>query len=267
MNKKIIDQISQISKDLRLPAFGKHMQVAIAEGLKQQASYEQVILSILTWEMEERDVNREKVRLRNASFPQLKYLQDLDRDELPDDGKSKLPSLETLEFIKEGSNIILGGSPGTGKSHIAIGLGIKACMAGHSVMFTQVAKLLTQIRESHSTRTLRNLESKFEKYDLVICDELGYISFDKQGSEMLFNHLSLRSGIKSTIITSNQSFDKWQDTFGKDTVLTAALLDRLTHKAYLVNMNGKSYRMKETKKMIDSKKAAKPQQRSEILLS
>jgi DNA replication protein DnaC len=266
MNKKIIDQISQISKALRLPAFGRHMQVAITEGLVQNASYEQVILSILTREMEERDINREKVRLRKAGFPQLKYLQDLDREELPADGKSKLASLETLEFIKEGANIILGGSPGTGKSHIAIGLGIRACMAGHSVLFTKVAKLLTQIRESHSSRTLRTLESKFEKYDLVICDELGYISFDKQGSEMLFNHLSLRSGIKSTIITSNQSFDKWQDTFGKDTVLTAALLDRLTHKAYLVNMNGKSYRMKETKKMIDSKKTAKAQ-RPEILLS
>ena len=132
-------------------------------------------------------------------------------------------------------------------------------MQGYSVMFTQVSKLLTQIRECHSARTLRILESRFEKYDLVICDELGYISFDKQGAEMLFNHLSLRSGIKSTIITSNQSFDKWQDIFGKDTVLTAALLDRLTHKAYLVNMNGKSYRMKETKKMIKPRSAAKLQ--------
>ena len=147
----------------------------------------------------------------------------------------------------------------TGKTHIAIGLGIKACMQGYSVMFTQVSKLLTQIRECHSSRTLRILESRFEKYDLVICDELGYISFDKQGAEMLFNHLSLRSGIKSTIITSNQSFDKWQDIFGKDTILTAALLDRLTHKAYLVNMNGKSYRMKETKKMIKSGSGAKLQ--------
>lgn len=126
-------------------------------------------------------------------------------------------------------------------------------MEGRSVLFTQVAKLLTQIRECHSSRTLRTLESKFEKYDLVICDELGYISFDKQGAEMLFNHLSLRSGLKSTIITSNQSFDKWQHIFGKDTILTAALLDRLTHKAHLVNMNGKSYRMKETKKMIGPK--------------
>jgi DNA replication protein DnaC len=253
MNKKIIDQITQISKDLKLPSFNKHLQTAITEGIKQNASHEEVILSILTKEVEQRNINREKARLRYASFPQLKYLQDLDRDELPEDGKSKLPELETLDFIKQGQNIILGGSPGTGKTHIAVGLGIKACMEGRSVMFTQVAKLLTQIRECHSSKTLRTLENRFEKYDLVICDELGYISFDKQGAEMLFNHLSLRSGIKSTILTSNQSFDKWQHIFGKDTILTAALLDRLTHKAHLVNMNGKSYRMKETKKMIGSK--------------
>ena len=150
--------------------------------------------------------------------------------------------------------MILGGSPGTGKTHIAIGLGIKACQQGYNVMFTTVSKLLTQIRENYSNRTLRSLELKFEKYDLVICDEFGYISFDKQGAEMLFNHLSLRTGIKSTIITSNLSFEKWNDIFGKDTVLTAALLDRLTHKAYLVNMNGSSYRMKETKKIQDSLK-------------
>ncbi len=166
----------------------------------------------------------------------------------------KLPVLETLDFIAAGQNIILGGSPGTGKTHIAIGLGIKACQAGHTVLFTTVSRLLTQIRESHSSRSLRTLELKFEKYDLVICDEFGYISFDKPGAEMLFNHLSLRTGIKSTIITSNLAFDKWNDVFGNDTVLTAALLDRLTHKAHLVNMNGKSFRMKETKKLQQSRK-------------
>lgn len=256
MNKKIMEQISQISMELRLPSFRKNMETVLADGLKQNDSYEKVVLSLLSKELEQRHINREKVRLRSAGFPQLKYLQDLDRVELPEDGRNTLPELETLAFIKEGQNIILGGSPGTGKSHIAIGLGIKACMEGYSVMFTQVSKLLTQIRECHSSRTLRTLESRFEKYDLVICDELGYISFDKQGAEMLFNHLSLRSGIKSTIITSNQSFDKWQDIFGKDTILTAALLDRLTHKAHLVNMNGKSFRMKETKKMIEPRKKA-----------
>ncbi len=254
MNKKIMDQINQVSLDLRLAAFRNDIKDIITEAVQQSASYEQVILDLLKAEQQVRLINRKKVQMRNAAFPQLKYLQDINRPDLPADAAAKLPVLETLDFITTGSNIILGGSPGTGKTHIAIGLGIKACQQGYNVMFTTVSKLLTQIRENHSNRTLRSLELKFEKYDLVICDEFGYISFDKQGSEMLFNHLSLRTGIKSTIITSNLSFDKWNDIFGKDTVLTAALLDRLTHKAYLVNMNGPSYRMKETRKIQDALK-------------
>lgn len=253
MNKKMMDQINQASLDLRLPAFRKDLETVLAQAVKQGTSYEQLILELLQSEQELRLINRKKVQMRNAAFPQLKYLQDLSRPDLPGDAMAKLPTLETLNFITAGQNVILGGSPGTGKTHVAIGLGIKACEQGYTVMFTTVSKLLTQIRESHSSRTLRSLELKFEKYDLVICDEFGYISFDKQGSEMLFNHLSLRTGIKSTIITSNLSFEKWNDIFGKDTVLTAALLDRLTHKAHLVNMNGKSYRMKETKKLLDPK--------------
>lgn len=252
MNKKIADQINQISLDLRLPALRKDLKEIIEDAVKQNDSFEQVILNVLKAEQQLRQINRKKVQMRNAAFPQLKHLQDIKRSDLPVDAIAKLPILETLDFISTGQNVILGGSPGTGKTHIAIGLGIKACQQGYNVMFTTVSKLLTQIRENHSSRTLRSLELKFEKYDLVICDEFGYISFDKQGSEMLFNHLSLRTGIKSTIITSNLSFDKWNDIFGKDTVLTAALLDRLTHKAYLVNMNGQSYRMKETQKIQDS---------------
>jgi len=197
-------------------------------------------------------INRRKAQLRNAGFPQLKYIQDLVRTELAADAVTQLPLLETLDFIEVGQNVILGGSPGTGKTHIAIGLGIKACQQGKSVLFTSIPKMLTQIRECHSSRTLRALELKFEKYDLVICDELGYISFDKPGAEMLFNHISLRTGIKSRIITSNKSFYKWHEIFGMDTVLTAALLDRLTHKSFLVNINGKSY-WKETKSMMGSK--------------
>ena len=254
MNKKIMDQIAKASLDLRLAAFRNELERIVNQAVTESASYEQVILDLLKAEQEVRLINRKKVQMRNAAFPQLKYLQDLNRAELPADAQNKLPELETLDFIANSQNVILGGSPGTGKSHLAIGLGIKACEQGYTVMFTTVSKLLTQIRESHSSRTLRMLELRFEKYDLVICDEFGYISFDKQGSEMLFNHLSLRTGIKSTLITSNLSFEKWNDIFGKDTVLTAALLDRLTHKAYLVNMNGQSYRMKETKRLQDSQK-------------
>ena len=199
-------------------------------------------------EYEMRLENRKKAQIRQAGFPAKMYLYDLKRDFLPADANKKLPLLERLDFISAGQNIVLAGNPGTGKTHIAVGLGLKACMQGYKVFFTTIHKLLTQLRESHSQRTMRQMESRFEKYDLVICDEFGYVSFDKNGAELLFNHLSLRAGRKSTIITTNLGFDRWDEIFG-DAVLTAALVDRLTHKAYLVNMNGESYRLKETREM------------------
>ena len=250
MHKQTMAQIHELSLKLRLPAFRTDIDTVCRQAVKDSLPIEEVLLTLLRSEEELRSVNRKKAQMRAAGFPQLKHLQDLQRSELPEDARQKLPELETLDFIADGRGIVLGGSPGTGKTHLAIGLGIKAIQEGHSVFFTTVSRLLTQIRECHNQRTLRGLELKFEKYDLVICDEFGYISFDKPGAEMLFNHLSLRTGIKSTIITSNTSFDKWHEFFGKEAVLTAALLDRLTHKAHLVNMNGNSYRMKETKNIL-----------------
>jgi DNA replication protein DnaC len=160
-----------------------------------------------------------------------------------------LKVLKSLDFIEQGQNVILAGSPGTGKTHLGIALGIKACLAGYKVLFVTVPLLINQLKESRSQRILSRTEGKFEKYDLVIADELGYISFDKEGSELLFTHLSLRAGRKSTIITTNLSFDRWEEIFG-DAVMTAAMIDRLTHKSYLLNMNGNSYRLKETKEWL-----------------
>ncbi|GAI21062.1 unnamed protein product, partial [marine sediment metagenome] len=165
------------------------------------------------------------------------------------DAKKKLKVLVSLDFIKNGQNVILAGSPGTGKSHIATGLGIKACLAGYKVMFATVPLLINRLKESRSEKTLQLFESRFEKYDLVIADELGYISFDREGSELLFTYLSLRAGRKSTIITTNLSFERWDEIF-IDSVMTAAMIDRLTHKSYMINMNGNSYRLKETKKWL-----------------
>lgn len=139
--------------------------------------------------------------------------------------------------------------PELAKTHLAIGIGIKACLAGYKVLFTTVPLLVNQLKESRSQKTLRAFENKFEKYDLVIADELGYISFDKEGAELLFTHLSLRAGRKSTLITTNLSFERWGEIF-QDPIMTAAMIDRLTYKAYIVNMNGNSYRLKETKRWI-----------------
>ena len=163
-----------------------------------------------------------------------------DTDALPTEARKALPNLETLDFIKEGRNLILYGNPGTGKTHLATALGIAACNAGYSVLFTSVPRLLTQIRECRNAMTLRALENKFERYDMVICDEFGYVSCDKAGAEMLFNHLSLRTDKKTTVITTNLAFNRWDEIIA-DKVLVTAMVDRLTHKAILLNMTGKSY--------------------------
>ena len=241
-------QIIQYSKDLKLPVFRRDFKELAQEAAKEHHDYENYLKNLMEKQYEERLENRKKAQIRQAGFPSKHYLNDLQRDFLPIDAKEKLPELERLDFIAKGQNIVLAGNPGTGKTHLAIGLGLKACMQDYKVLFTTTNKLLTQIRESHSQRTLRQIELRFEKYDLVICDEFGYVSFDKSGAELLFNHLSLRTGRKSTIITTNLGFDRWEEIFG-DPILTAALVDRLTHKAYLINMNGESFRLRETKQM------------------
>jgi DNA replication protein DnaC len=197
----------------------------------------------MTREYENRLIKRRKQRLKRADLPFIKNLEDIDKDALPDQAKEKLPDLATLKFIDQGRNLILAGNPGTGKTHIAISLAIKACQKDYSVFFTSVPKLITQIQEAKSDRTLRALQSRFEKYDLVVCDEFGYISFDKAAAELLFTHLSLRASRKSTIITTNLGFNRWNEIF-QDKVLTAAMVDRLIHNAIIVNMTGQSFRLK-----------------------
>lgn len=246
------DQILDCAKQLKLSAFRQSLQPTMQTAIKENWQYDQFLFEMLSIELEIRVENRRNAQIRKAGFPQLKYLEDIKRQDLPQDGALVLPELETLDFIKGAQNVVLAGSPGTGKTHIAIGLGIKACQRGYNVLFTSVPHLLTQIRECQSQKKLHKLEQQFEKYDLVICDEFGYISFNKDGAEALFNHISLRSGRKSTIITTNLAFDRWNEIF-VDPILACAMVDRLTHRAYLVNMFGNSFRTKETVELMKSR--------------
>jgi DNA replication protein DnaC len=247
--KETIEEIIKFSKELRLPATRRNIAEEIAEAERSNLSYENFLCGLLSKEYDLRMENGKKNRIRAANFPYKKYLEDLSIDDLPHDAKKNLKVLSSLDFVKNGQNVIFSGSPGTAKTHISIGLGIKAAMAGYKVMFATVPLLINRLKESRSERTLKTFESRFEKYDLVIADELGYISFDKEGSELLFTYLSLRAGRKSTIITTNLSFERWDEIF-IDSVMTAAMIDRLTHKSYMINMNGPSCRLKETKKLL-----------------
>lgn len=241
--------LEESAKELKISVIKDELEDFITLGIEQNWTYRTLLYHLLSKELELRTENKYKQRVRRAGFPELKYLQELVREELPKEGQLILPELETLDFIKEGRNIVFCGNPGTGKTHMSIALGIKACLEGYTVFFTSVPHLLTQIRECRSQKSLRQLEIRFQRYDMVICDEFGYVSCDKEGGELLFNHLSLRAGKKATIITTNLAFDRWGEIV-KDKVLVAAMVDRLTHKAHLVSMNGQSYRVKETEKML-----------------
>ena len=248
--QELNEQIESYCRELRLPAIRQSFAEGVREANKNSYSYEEFLYYLLQKQSDLRRENGRKNRIRLANFPSKKYVEDLVVEDLPEDARKKLKLLSSLDFIKTGRNIILAGNAGTGKTHIATGLGIKACLEGYKVFFTTVPLLVNQLKESRSAKALRTFESRFEKYDLVIADELGYISFDKEGSELLFTHLSLRAGRKSTIITTNLSFERWEEIFN-DPVMTAAMIDRLTHKSYIVNMNGNSYRLKETKKWLE----------------
>ena len=247
---KRTDKIKDFSKTLKLPYISRSIEEEIKEANKNNLSYEDFLLSLLENETDLRKANGIKSRIRLAKFPYKKYIEDLSLEDLPEDAKDKVKLFSSLDFIETGQNIILAGNPGTGKTHMAIGLGIKACNKGYKVLFTTIPLLVNELKECRSDRTLRAFENRFQKYDLIIADELGYISFDKEASELLFTYLSLRAGRKSTIITTNLSFERWDEIF-KDPVMTAAMIDRLTHKSYIVNMNGHSYRLKETQRWLN----------------
>jgi len=196
---------------------------------------------ILEKEVMQRSERSKAARIRNAGFPYKKHLDELDMDRIPEEARRRLPELMTLEFVAQGQNVVAYGNPGTGKTHMAIGLGIEAAKAGYSVKYYSVPSLVNRLKELRGAKNLMSIQKQFETVDLMILDELGYITFDREGGELLFTHLSMRTERKSTIITTNVTFDKWRAVFG-DPVLTTAIVDRVTHRSYVLNMVGTTYR-------------------------
>lgn len=250
-NSSFVYDIKNYAESLKLGVVKSDIEEALDDALNNNLTHEEFLYRLLQKEHDIRKYNLTQSRIRLANFPYKKYLEDIEINDLPKDARNKLKHLSSLKFIEQGQNVILSGNPGTGKTHMAIALGVKACLEGYKVLFTTVPLFITQLKELKSTRSLRTFQNKLVKYDLVILDEFGYISSDKEGAELLFTNISLRTGIKSTILTTNLSFDRWNEILG-DPVMTAALTDRLTHKSYVVNMNGNSYRLKETKEWLSS---------------
>lgn len=238
--------INQLAVQLKLPYIKNYHKELIHEAKHTKMSLEDFLQTFLEREYELRKNNGIQTRLRQSKFPYLKYLEDFDRNKYSKDFWYKFDELETLKFIDKKENIILIGTPGSGKTHYSIGLAIKAIMDGKSVLFVSVPNLVIELKEAMSQHQLNSYKRKFEKYDVVVLDELGYISFDKSGSEILFNLLSNRNDKGTVIITSNLTFDRWNEVFN-DTILTGALVDRLAHKAHILDISREtSHRFEDT---------------------
>ena len=247
--------IKENANFLLMPYIKNNYQLIIEEATNKELSYEEFLDELLQGEVDLRKQNSLDRRIRQAHFPNKITFADFKLDHLSIEIKQKIKELQTLKFIERNENIILVGNPGTGKSALSIALGMKACMEYKTVLFISVPLLLIEISEAMSNNQILNYKRKFEKYDLVILDELGYCSFSKQAGEVLFNLLSSRNEIGSIIITSNLTMDKWTEVF-KDTVLTGAIVDRLANKAHMIDMSGESYRIKQTKDWLTNNEKA-----------
>ena len=241
-----MNEIEKMAHILKLSYIKSSYKESISQAMDKQSSYEDFLKLILKSEVKTRETNGVNRRIRTEKYPYLKYLHDLKLDAFPLNISNQIRELQSLRFLEEGRNVILVGNPGVGKTHTAIGLGIAANMQSKNVLYITVPNLITELKESMTLNQLTNYKKRFITYDLVILDELGYIGFDKEGSELLFNLLSMRNETKSIIITTNLSFNRWEEIFG-DPTLTAAMVDRIAHKATVINIKGDSYRIKETK--------------------
>ncbi|MEG1502438.1 MAG: IS21-like element helper ATPase IstB [Anaerovoracaceae bacterium] len=238
--------IKSLATELKLSYIRENSELLVAEANHLKLGYEEFLLLFLERESLRRKENGVARRLRDAKFASKKFMEDFDKNKYSLDLQEKFEVLESLKFIENKENIILMGTPGSGKSHYAIALGIKACMTSKSVLFISIPNLIIELKEAMSLNQVNLYRRKFEKYDLVILDELGYVSFDKSGCEILFNLLSNRNDKGSIIITTNLTFDRWEEIF-KDTMLTGAIVDRLAHRAHIMDLSRDvSHRMEDT---------------------
>jgi DNA replication protein DnaC len=241
-------------KQLRLPTMGAEFEKLGREAAAANEDYEQYLLRLTELELSARVSNAIATRIRGAGFKVVKDLDTFDFTAVPQLSKPKILELARCEWIDKHANVCLIGSPGTGKTHLATALGLAACRAGKRVRFFTAATLVTRLEEAQKQYQLERLRTQLDKVDLLIVDELGYLSFSQGGAELLFQVFGDRYERRSLLVTSNLAFGEWSKVFPGER-MTAALLDRLTHNCHIFEMNGESFRFRESMKNKKTKKS------------
>ena len=233
-------------KELRLPSFLREYGKLAAQCAAENVEHSGYLLKLAELELIDRHQRMVERRIRAARFPVVKSLDTFDFPAIPSANKTLVMELARCEYIQRRENVIAVGNGGTGKTHIALGLGPAACQRGLSVGFTNAAALVHELMEARDERRLLNLQRQLSRLNLLIIDELGFVPLSRTGAELLFEVFSQRYERGSTLVTTNLPFDEWTEVFGSER-LTGALLDRLTHHVHILEMNGESYRLKRSR--------------------
>jgi DNA replication protein DnaC len=234
-------------KKLKLSTMIGNLEGLIRQAKQDKLSYEEFVLNLSEAEVQARQENGRKRRLREANFPLIKPLETFDFGAAPDLDARLVKELSNCDYVKKSRNIIFMGKSGTGKTHLATGLGMEACKQGIRTRFVTGCGLANELIEARDEKTLARAVKRYAGYGLLIIDELGYVPFSKEGAQLIFQILAERHERKPVMITTNMGFGDWTQIFG-DPSMTAALLDRITHKAHVISCTWESYRLKETLK-------------------
>jgi DNA replication protein DnaC len=238
--------LSHYLKTLKLPTFQREYQKLARLCATEGVDHVGYLTRLSEREMIERDRRKVERRIKAARFPVVKSLDSFDFAAIPKLNKVQVLELARCEWIERRENVIALGPSGTGKTHVALGLGLAACQKGMSVGFTTAAALVSEMMEARDERRLLRFQKQMAAYQLLIIDELGFVPLSKTGAELLFELISQRYERGATLITSNLPFDEWTETLGSER-LTGALLDRITHHVNILEMNGDSYRLAQSR--------------------
>jgi len=234
-------------KKLTLSTMIRNLDGMSRQAKQERLSYEEFLLNLSEVEVQTRQENGRKRRLREAKFPILKPMDTFNFDAAPELSVQLIKELSDCDYINKNRNVIFVGKSGTGKTHLSTALGMEACKHGIRTRFVTGCGLANELIEARDEKILGRVVKRYAGYGLLIIDELGYVPFSKEGAQLIFQVLAERHERKPVMITTNMGFGDWTQIFG-DPSMTAALLDRVTHKAHVINCTWESYRLKETLK-------------------
>ena len=247
MTNSTFIELRENLKSLALSTMARELEPALRQAKERGGGYDEFLLDMTVAELQARAESRLNRRVREAKFPLVKTLEEFDFDAVPGLDLRMVRELAGCDFIKERRNVIFLGRSGAGKTHLATALGVEACRSNYRTRFVSCYGLVNELIEARLERDLQRLIQRYARYDLLILDELGYIPFSKEGAELLFQILAERHEKGAVVITTNLGFADWTQVFGEP-VMTAALLDRLTHRAHIINCQWDSYRLKQSLK-------------------